>query len=650
MVNVPSQAPIAMELSPTNETETRDFRKIVSRCHFVHCVSDSAYAIKYANEEELTFLGEALEASEFPLTSLELQGGCFCKRGTKSIVADDLCDYIEDSANSLQQLILRSDDPQTVCHEIPRRLICAYADNAATDVELVLEGLNLAKLRDAVANLVQQGKLKRLHLKHMLEIDVEDVMVLKEALTTEVDGFETLILEGETPPQLFRATMLGFAENPTICSLQFTHLEEEEAAPLCQLIGSCPRLRTIDFTGLTNIRVTVMDALAATFASETSPTTMDFTHCNLTPHHVPALRELVRKMPNLKHLKLADNALGLDGFRDLCMGLNDNDTIEKLELNRNGITGGAVWGLLSGLFMYNHTVIEIRLNENDLSGCNEKTWEALARNETLRVVDLSDSLEDMSAVVGICTAFQAESYAIKLECREVPSESNGMFAFSLGMTKQDTEHHLYRQIFIKGECEPGERYEWLCELLTQESCSIHTLAIPRNFCAVQQWDSTMRLITECKSVHTICLNVIDEVTADCLYRNLPGAKYLRTFHVKSSRDSGMSSEARNSLRKAMEMNRSLFWIHLGFCIEGERLPRAAFYGLRNRMESLHDIPIALIPRVLTLRRRPLWDGEESEHCRHATFLAIKLLSSLQNTTKPKRKRSDKCRIHIQVAK
>ena len=537
-----------------------------------------------------------------------------------------------------------------MCHDIPRRLIGAYAENAADKVQLVLEGFNLAMLSEAMASLVQRGKLKVLHLKHMMEIDEEDVMILQEALTTESDGFETLILDGETPPQLFRALMLGFAENPTISRLQFTHLEEEEAAPLCQLIGSCPHLATVDFTGLSEIRVTLLEALAATFEGETSPTTLDFTKCNLTAHHVPALRELVRKMPNLKQLKLADNALGLDGFRDLCMGLNDNKTIEKLDLTRNGITGGAVWGLLSGLFMYNDTITDICLNGNDLSGCNKKTWEALARNETLRMVDLGETLDDMSALVRICTAFQAESYAIKLECSEILSGTDSIFAFSLGMTKHENERELYRRILIKGACEPEDRFIWLSELLTQEICLMHTLAIPCNFCVAQQWDSMMRLITECKSLHTLCLNAMNEATANCFCRILPHAKYLRTLLVRSSSDGGMSAEIRCALRNALEKNRSLFWIHLGFCADGERLPRVAFYGLRNRTESLRDIPMALLPRVMTLPRRPLWDGEEREHRRHAIFLATKLLSSLKNTTKIKRKRSDSFRIHIHVGK
>mmetsp|Transcript_11219 Transcript_11219/g.22979 ORF Transcript_11219/g.22979 Transcript_11219/m.22979 type:complete len:219 (-) Transcript_11219:614-1270(-) len=218
------------------------------------------------------------------------------------------------------------------------------------------------------------------------------------------------------------------------------------------------------------------------------------------------------------------------------------------------------------------------------------------------------------------------------------------------MSKRENDHQLYCQILIKGACEPGDRFTWLSELLTQERCSIHTLKIPCNFCTAQQWDSIMRLMTECKSIHTICLNAIDEATATCLCRNLPGAKYLRTLLVRSSRDSFMSPGQRDSLRKAIEINRSLFWIHLGLCIDGERLPGASFYGLRNRMESLRDIPVALLPRVLTLPRRPLWDGEESEHRRNATFLAMRLLSSLQNATKAKRKRSNSFRIHIQVAK
>ena len=114
-------------------------------------------------------------------------------------------------------------------------------------------------------------------------------------------------------------------------------------------------------------------------------------------------------MPDLKVLKLGDNKLGLDGFRELCMALNDNETIEKLYLGDNEIRGEAVWGLLSGLFMYNHTLTEIYLSGNDLSGCTEKTWKALARNRTLQLVDLRDSLQDIGAWVQLYTAFQTQS-------------------------------------------------------------------------------------------------------------------------------------------------------------------------------------------------------------------------------------------------
>ena len=505
---------------------------------------------------------------------------------------DAICHFIEQSPDfSMLELDSKCEAMSDACPSpaIPVRLVEALRRNENHEQKtIVLNGINVSCMIDSLGALMQKGALEVVVLGHLSEISQDDAVKLRLAMQTSKEGLESLHLRANLPTILCESLMAGLNGNPSLSSVLLDVLSEENAKHLGTLLESCPNLHYLSLSGA-KISPRSLQALSSGLDIGSTLTLVDLSKCSLGSDHASSLASIIKKLRNANTLILDSNCIGLCGFRALCRGLYGHDALTDLSVVDNGIAGD-VSEVLRGLFLHNHSIKSLSLEKNNLSMCQRHTWEAMAANKSICDVWLQDCFRSISSWSDIYQAYETLHHDVELDWSVNKNIDGATYRTDLYM-------HVSRSggepCYVKLRCDStsAERLDWLVSSLRRKTCRIKKITMTSRLLSCGNPEFA-RALMECDSLETLCIvqsasSEVATVTSICQF--LPNAPHLKRLEI-----SGFVAGINDSLRTALERNCSLLWIDVPNVGKVEAL-QLHYFVLRNRVLSLRDAPISLIP-------------------------------------------------------
>eukprot|EP00977_Amphora_coffeiformis_P011638 scaffold2804_cov181-Amphora_coffeaeformis.AAC.6 len=504
---------------------------------------------------------------------------------------DALCHFIEQSpVFSMLELDANCEAIDGLSPVIPTRLVEALSRNENHERKtLVLDGMNLSGLIDALGGLMQKGALEVLVLSHLSEIRQDDAAKLTLAIQTSKEGLESLHLKTSLPSMLCESLMAGLAGNPSLSSCLLDVLDGGNAKPIGTLLESCPNLRYLSLSGAT-ISPESLKALSSGLGTGCTLTLVNLSKCSLGSDHASSLATFIKKLRNVNALILDSNPIGLYCFRALCQGLYGHEALTDLSVVDCGIAGD-VSGVLQGLFLHNRSIKSLSMEKNDLSMCQRQTWDSMAQNKSICDVWLQDCFHSITSWSDICHAYETLQHDIELD-------------WSVSKNVGDTDRtdvYLYvsrsegETCSVKLRCDSAsaERLDWLVTNLRRQTCRIKKMTVTSQLLSCDSREFA-RALVECEQLETLCIvqsAKSDVATLTSICQVLPSARHLKRLEI-----TGFVGSLGNTLCVAVERNTSLLWIEIPNIRKVEVL-QLHYFVTRNRVMSLRDAPISLMPQA-----------------------------------------------------
>lgn len=590
----------------------------------------SSVSLVNASADQLGQLGASLRESN-SLRCLTLVDGSLFRSQKDGAQADALCEFIENSPDfCMLEMDSGCEDPRDLCSAIAGRLLEAFGRNGCHERKsLVLSRLKLSDLTNGLGILMMRGSLEMLCLGDMHEIDEDDVEPLQKALSTSEKGFESLRLTQPLPSRACDALVTGLCGNPSLSSIILDVHDKNNVRALARLLSSCPSLQLASLSSV-NISVDGLQALATNIGTTCTLSLLDLSKCSIGPEHAASLASLVRQLECLNVLVLDSNPLESEGSCELCKGFHGHNSLMDLSVADIGISGD-ISQCLVGLFRKNHSIKSISIEKNNLSACTRDVWEAMADNDSICDIWLEESFTSITSWLDICNAYTAIQHNLDLDWSIGGHDGNGdRTSLIVNASRAGREPCCLK---LRCSSTSSERLAWFSTCLQSESCRVQKMTMTTELLSKGITAEFVSLIKDCRSL--CCLQIIHNMreldqslrqAIHSLTLALPECRYLRRLRLTGICPSSiLQGNLFVGLREALEQNDSLLWIEIQGLKEVESQP-IEYFVLRNRVRSLFDAPIAIIPDVLSHRahdRRPISKVGRSPKSLNMAFMTMR---------------------------
>jgi hypothetical protein len=570
-------------------------------------------AVQNASATQLQQLGRALSPTT-ELSKINLWGGGFCQAGTDPSVVRELCDFLEEnnhidhfgldfgvdmtrrlSTGGGRQVIVPMGPHPQLDYVVSSLLIQAFSRNTHCEKKrLELARLDLSKLSGVLSEALIHG-FHTLRVERMPEIDINTANSLQACLEGAV-GLHTLVIGSQISPSLLSALESGLTGNPTLREVCLAEMTFSLAKPLCGLLGSCPNLVRLSLSRLHRMPVAPFAEFAESIHATSVLKVVDLSDCSLSRRHACALGDLIRRAPPLRVLKLCKNKLGKKGLNILCRELHENETLEELYLDENMIEGDALSGVLATLFATNKGIKKLSLAGNDLSTCDQSAWDALAGNETLEDLELSNCFGEVHSWHDILRVFFQREVDMSVVWNDTATDTGRKVALALNFSRKGRKDIL---IHLAGPLTIDEQWGLLSDIMATIR-PLRSFNMGGQSFRDEQLENLMTFLLDCPTLHTLGLH--REVRqygtmVETLCCALPNAKYIKRLEFFWD-EQEPNPELFERLLGALAANRSLHWILMTNATGAFDASRTEFFALRNRVLSLDGSPASLMPRVM----------------------------------------------------
>eukprot|EP00977_Amphora_coffeiformis_P001560 scaffold297_cov171-Amphora_coffeaeformis.AAC.9 len=610
-----------------------------------------------ADTAQLYKLGKALLRSGLKkIGEFELEGGSFCQKGTTPAAVEDLCSFFQLDHVVVDSLKLQAEEfEDDVQHEIPCRLMEAFAKNGTPEKTLRLEGFDLTQLSPGLAHLMESGTLKRLDVEgcNVSDVNEYDVTLMQEALQTQRKGLQEVFVREQMSSRPLRSFLSGLVGNP---SLQRVHLESCEISKsnmyvFAQLLDTTPSLQRMEYRP-EEITTSMLESLASTLQGTSTLECLELSGSGLRAKHVGALAKVIAKLPKLLELHLRSNLLGEKGVHDICQVLCYHRSIHTVSLNDNNLIyenndGGdgssqRIWKHLVELFRHNQCLKCLHLDTESLAGCQEEIWQAFLQGENPELA-LHCSFGTWTKYDPLTclrqTAF-ADGWAMSLSCkRNAVSET-----ISLDMVKTVSGRNRTRTVSVKVDRPTSDIYgNWIWNTLKLNYSYLTSLEISADSFHPDHLKSILEASMS-KESHFRKLALykpwnsasIQPIAIKTLCRLLPEARSLESLELFIS--DNLNDKWVHSLKTAFATNQSLTHVNISGHRDYARLLTTDSYALRNRMSNIPPEAFPLADRIATTKvptsRHESWSALERRL--ETGFWAAKLLVHRPFSNKRKR--------------